>query len=63
MAKVKPVAVIKKFFFDNPITENVPKVAIAEIAKQIKELTAEDKVELAEGAAKELGVEVDWSPS
>jgi hypothetical protein len=59
--KLKPIAVIKKFFFENPITEGVPKIELKDLAAQLKQLTPADKVELAEGAAKELGVEVDWS--
>lgn len=56
---MKRTAILKKYFFENPITEGVPPTPITEVAKQLKELTAEDKAELVEGAAKELGVEVE----
>lgn len=49
MAEMTEVAVIRRYFFPAD-------AKAAEILKEIKALTPEDRRELAEGAAKELGV-------
>lgn len=46
---VSEVVAIRKYFFN-------PEESATDIIKEIKELTPEDRAELAEGAAKELGL-------
>lgn len=55
--KIKPIAAIKEYF------GYLPGQGPAQFLQEIKALTPEDKKELAEGAAKELGKELDTSGS
>ena len=66
--KMKPLAILKNYFGvraeefrDKDPETGLPLQPIKDFARETKNLTAGDKVELVEEAAKELGVEVDWT--
>jgi hypothetical protein len=52
---MKPIAVLRKFFGYRPGE------GLKDFGEEIKQLTQEEKMELAEPAARELGVELDLS--
>jgi len=56
MEKSSPLVILRKFF------GLLPGQTLKEFKDEIDALSSEEKRELATLAAKELGVEVDWSP-
>lgn len=54
MPKVKPISILMKFFGrrDNQ--------SLTDFADEVKKLSPEEKADLVDLAAKELGIDVDW---
>lgn len=55
MTRMKPSVVLSKYF-----NRDEGKKSAAEFAKEVKELSSDEKVEIVEAVAAELGVEVEW---